>query len=115
MEAKRRIIFDFPHAIEIDTIRRSKFLNKELPLPRHISNEIYAEQERRRARNNFTESVQLVLENNICNGKPTYSEPIDSPWRRQPNQYAFSFLGYMFGQLVAVDTANRIITKEQGI
>lgn len=58
--------------------------------------------------------MQLEQANNICNGKPKYSKPIDSPWRNQPREYTFSFLGYMFGQFVAVDTANRIITKGPG-
>lgn len=100
--------------IGIDTIRRSKFLNNELPSPRHISNEIYAEQERRAARKTFVDSMQLMQANKICNGKPNYSKPIDLPWKNQPREYTFSFLGYMFGQLVAVDTANRIITKGPG-
>lgn len=98
----------------IDTIRRSKFLNNELPSPRHISNEIYAEQQRRAARNTFLNLMQLKQEKNLCNGKPNYSKPIAVPWKHQPHEYTFSFLGYMFGQLVAVHTANRIITKGPG-
>lgn len=100
--------------IGIDSIRRSKFLNNELPSPRHISNEIYAEQERRAARKTFLDFRQLIQTNKICNGKLSYSKPINLPWKNQPREYTFSFLGYMFGQFVAVDTANRIITKGSG-
>ncbi|XP_037050683.1 peroxidase-like [Bradysia coprophila] len=104
-------MFNSYFADGIDTVRRSKYSNNELPSPRHISNEIYAEQERRAARNPSLHLMQLDQENNICNGKPNYAQPIDLPWKHQPREYTFSFLGYMFGQLVAVDTANRIITK----
>lgn len=58
--------------------------------------------------------MQATQADNICNGKANYSKPIDSPWKNQPDEYTFSFLGFMFPQLVAVDTANRIITKGPG-
>lgn len=104
--------------IGIYSIRRSKFSKSELPSPRIVNNKIYAEQERRAASERSNSRKQDVNKSNewdhICNGQTSYTRPISHPWKNPPREYLFNFAGYMFGQLVAVDTANRIITKNAG-
>lgn len=115
--------------LDISTIRRCSRSKAELPSGRIVGNKIYvAEILQDRSSNSLNpfenpeaktpKRIKRILKEKVARLRPQiakdtayYAEPIERPWKNQPEEYVFSFNGYMFGQIASHDIGDRKLSK----